>query len=562
MKQKRFIFVFVHSIYVLIFLSSHASEIDIPLPPNLLPSSKLPLNRLPSIPLPPSIIEYEMKSDHQHISKELFQKILQRKFLQQTISIVDSHKKLKSIKIENIWIEIIKKAAEKYKNGVTKADIENIVHQNIANMCNILRDNTAAKTIFSQWYKEAKPTNSLRTIKDLQAAYQAFLLSDVFKNELQALAFQTLDATTNEEGPELEKLTNQEEAEILFNQDLVTKFLNSKINVRTGVISYEERTIEKDWILTVQEVKNRDEEKDMPTNNSSLLVQDAFDRMKYFLSYNSANSITNFVNLYKPLLKTDEKIKKIMSNASFLKDVTDGEQKREKFARKQYENFLNSKIFEKTLSKIAMNFLSEKAESKIESEQEQLDHLKAKVEIYEPEHHKKLPGWSVMTNEKAVEILTQEPLQKESAQTVQAAKIFLKIKNLTSEEEIEQAAQQIKEDVLNIENQEEQQKYLQAVEHAQEVLALKIEDKEFYLKIQKDGMNIAQNLIKHNKTIEDMMKDQSWADPSWSEQQIAYAMGYIQSCMLQLQQNHDDGLIIRMIEVLKNINFRINQIGG
>ena len=59
---------------------------------------------------------------------------------------------------------------------------------------------------------------------------------------------------------------------------------------------------------------------------------------------------------------------------------------------------------------------------------------------------------------------------------------------------------------------------------------------EFRESTQKHGMNIAQKLLREGKTIHEMMDDPQLKVMEWSDQEIAYLMGYVQNCIWQLQQ--------------------------
>ncbi|MBP6892731.1 hypothetical protein KBB68_04105, partial [Candidatus Babeliales bacterium] len=210
----------------------------------------------------------------------------------------------------------------------------------------------------------------------------------------------------------------------------------------------------------------------------------------------------------------------------------------------------------------------------MKKEKAQLDALKIEVakEIVEPEYHKKVSGWSTMTNEKAVEILTASVLDEKKA--VEAAQVLLDVNKSFSPAEIEQAVVEEKQEIAQMQDAEQQEKYTQALTVAEKVLKEQVVlsdivdqpiSDEFRVAIQKDGINIAQDLLKKGKNINEMMDESNFANVDWSDQQIAYAMGYVQSCMNILQQiatKHSVFSIIRVVEILKNINSAVSQVHG
>lgn len=209
-------------------------------------------------------------------------------------------------------------------------------------------------------------------------------------------------------------------------------------------------------------------------------------------------------------------------------------------------------------------------------EKARLDALRVEVakEIVEPERHKKRSNWSIMTNEKAVQVLTEPSLDQNSSVVIQAARNLLDIDESSSRSEIEQAFAEGMSEIAQIQNLEQQKTYTQALKVAEEVLDRQVAKSdhenqpisdEFRKFIQEHAIKIARRLITEGNTVNEIMKDPNLIHLDLSSQQIAYMMGYVQSCMNMLQQgamkNSVDS-IVRMVEVLKNINLALQQARG
>jgi hypothetical protein len=432
----------------------------------------------------------------------------------------------------------------------------------------------------------------------------------------------------------------------LFDAQLAQDFLQQKIVVKTSLLRKVAMTIAEDWKRTIQNEKDKDQEKNNTIDtkqNAQQWIAAAYDIMIPYLKKHS-DAQKQFASVYLPYLQTHRTIKTGISKLAFankqyenflqsdvLKNVmfvlgmtvlgystvtiagnehpVGGHNKKkntipEKSAKERIEikkkyaeiNALEKKMLDQEKQVNAFNVLVDEGSGRLALEDEyqkeiqtimnqmteekaRLDVLKAEVakEIVEPEHHKKRSNWSIMTNEKAVQVLIEPSLDQNSSVVIQAARNLLDIDESSSRSEIEQAFAEGMSEIAQIQNQEKQKKYTQAFQVAEEVLDRQIAKSdyvgqpisfrpdEFRKFIQGRAIKIARKLIERGNTVNEIMKDPNLIRLHLSSQQIAYAMGYVQSCMNTLQQGamkNSVDPIVRMVEVLKNMNLALQQARG
>ncbi len=195
--------------------------------------------------------------------------------------------------------------------------------------------------------------------------------------------------------------------------------------------------------------------------------------------------------------------------------------------------------------------------------------------VEEPSRIIKHPKWSTMSNNKAIEILSDENVDPRSEKAKQAA---FKVLGLEDEQEVTRNdieiayEKELQKLMVNkpqsLTEAQTQKKHFDVVNVAVEVLEERIENSsklsdrkianpisaEFRAEVEVSSMKIAQEIRKTGKTIEEFFSGFEFKNDIHSRQQLAYYMGYVQSRMDELSRNNYEAQILHLADVLKAVN--------